>query len=1139
MTVAVLATIIAFSAQSDQSDPSRDALFEVMRELRNSAEANEVERFMGLLNRAVEGIAADQRLGPTERIRALAGIVILSQEMADPTAYLRSEAALLDYAEEAFGPDHELAISSRGRLVTALMQANRLSDAERIAASGPTSPDGRSIFKALKAQRLIGDGKYLEAAGILEAELDDDIRRNGVDYPDRASLLMLIADAYLRAGRPDFAHDRLAPAYKWNADGLYDPLTSAHIALSYGRALSESGQHDHAKQILSMALAQAERHLGPKHRTSLAIGLVLANAHGHAGEFWRYQELRLRHFRSARDADLSPIELAVTLENHAQLLVDLGQATQAESVLHELIALSARATDIDPLVTARAFQELGSIALKRQSLEEARGLFKQAVELFETILGADDLLTLRAKTDLIKVPTRNLAFSEEELQFFSKLSDGPAHAVSDEAPSALVRSLLHRLQNGERLFEQRFTAADIEVLFAWADAEAKASPSMTLEAILARRDLARYLEKAKRFDEALDQTDMAKDAFGSAANEAAILGFESLFETRARILIGLSRHDEALMDLETAFAFAQDARRWIDVSGAAPFETVRHDLFGQSGWHFADAAWHLAKTKEPERAETLLTDAFWAVQVSGLGDASRALARSHGRVMRQDPETAAAIEHYETAVLDASKNFALRVETSSGALSAASLDQADARLRAVAPDYFDHLSPSPVRLEEVQNTLSEHEALVLIAPAGGDGLDNRDPQGLVFAVTRNAKAWARIPVSTRELALDFARFHRELDQRDPYTMASMVRAPVDPNAPTSASGRGLFDVELAHGLYMDLFGNPEISAVLRNASHWLLVPQNVSMSLPYAALVSEMPSALPETANDLRQTRFLGLDKALSVVPDVRALFEQRNSRKNTISGKTGSQLSYVAFGDPSFSGLATEELRSADDVFVAASNRALAVGRLPRLPGTRAEVDQIAGHFDTSERVVLTGPLASELSLERLDQSGALERVNILHFATHGLLAGSFSDLTEPALALSPPSSGQVTSRVGGLNDGLLTASEISRMRLFVDLVVLSACDTSGSVNFRSSFDGLTGLVRAFLLAGAQNLMVSHWRVEDRVAARLTSRTIESAFQGVPRAEALRRAMRDVASDTSRDGTALPLSHPTVWAPFFLVGVQ
>ena len=88
-------------------------------------------------------------------------------------------------------------------------------------------------------------------------------------------------------------------------------------------------------------------------------------------------------------------------------------------------------------------------------------------------------------------------------------------------------------------------------------------------------------------------------------------------------------------------------------------------------------------------------------------------------------------------------------------------------------------------------------------------------------------------------------------------------------------------------------------------------------------------------------------------------------------------------------------------------------------------------------------GGRATEREVKALSVSGDLARARIVHFATHGLLAGetrAFGGKAEPALLLTPPATPSEE------DDGLLTASEAAMLRLDADWVILSACNTAAA---------------------------------------------------------------------------------------------
>jgi CHAT domain-containing protein len=178
-------------------------------------------------------------------------------------------------------------------------------------------------------------------------------------------------------------------------------------------------------------------------------------------------------------------------------------------------------------------------------------------------------------------------------------------------------------------------------------------------------------------------------------------------------------------------------------------------------------------------------------------------------------------------------------------------------------------------------------------------------------------------------------------------------------------------------------------------------------------------------------------------------------------------------------------------------------------------------------------GARATETEIKRLSVAGELARYRILHFATHGTLAGELSGTREPGLILTPPL--QATHQ----DDGYLSGSEIAGLKLDADWVILSACNTAGGAGEGEAAEALSGLARMFFYAGARALLVSHWAVDSDAAVKLVTMAVDSLAKDktLGRAEALRRAMLAVMDDKSRPKGWVPASHPSVWAPFVVVG--
>ncbi len=201
-------------------------------------------------------------------------------------------------------------------------------------------------------------------------------------------------------------------------------------------------------------------------------------------------------------------------------------------------------------------------------------------------------------------------------------------------------------------------------------------------------------------------------------------------------------------------------------------------------------------------------------------------------------------------------------------------------------------------------------------------------------------------------------------------------------------------------------------------------------------------------------------------------------------------------------------------------------------LPETADELCEVGRRLGVPESEVLLGSRATEAALKDMSEQGRLADYAILHFATHGALAGQVQGLAEPGLVLTPPATGTSEERALERDDGFLTASEVATLKLDADWVILSACNTAGSSG--ETAEPLSGMARAFFYAGARALLVSHWEVGSDAAVKLTTRAFAELKSNprIGRADAFRISMRELIEK----GTGFE-AHPSQWAPFVVVG--
>ena len=107
-----------------------------------------------------------------------------------------------------------------------------------------------------------------------------------------------------------------------------------------------------------------------------------------------------------------------------------------------------------------------------------------------------------------------------------------------------------------------------------------------------------------------------------------------------------------------------------------------------------------------------------------------------------------------------------------------------------------------------------------------------------------------------------------------------------------------------------------------------------------------------------------------------------------------------------------------------------------------------------------------------------------------------------------------------------------IAGLKLSAQLIILSACNTA-SGDGTPGAEGLSGLARSFIYAGARSILVSHWPVDDYATSVLTTGMVAEMQAGTARSDALRRSMLRLM----RDDPQVKYAHPRYWAPFILVG--
>lgn len=471
--------------------------------------------------------------------------------------------------------------------------------------------------------------------------------------------------------------------------------------------------------------------------------------------------------------------------------------------------------------------------------------------------------------------------------------------------------------------------------------------------------------------------------------------------------------------------------------------------------------------------------------------------------------------------------------------SEAATGELDARLKREHPAFVDLSRPTPMSIREVQRVLRKDELLVRFISFHW--------YTMIWAVSPDQSLWTHVDIKERDLGDAIDALRCGLDPKSWHGEAAAQRCfDLTGEIWDAQQGEAMpFPRDRAAQLFEKLFG--PLRKIMPGRK-LILVPSGRLASLPFQVLVDR-------NGDDAASVNaWLGVRHAITVLPSVSAL---KGLRRQIVASK--ADRGFFGVGNPDLAGhggcpviqvptscapgertraaqLDRSLLRAHLDTGAVYQNERVnlaAVRAMCPLQDSGYELKCVARSFADRRSQLLLGASASEAGIKRLSRSGELARYRVIHFATHGLLANEVSTMggrfAEPALVLTPPDARSGTPAAG--DDGLLTSSEISALRLDADWVIMSACNTAASG--RDGGEPLSGLATAFFYAGARSLLVSHWPVNSAAAVALTTGAFSAlrADPGIGRAEALRRS---IATLVERGGA---WSQPAVWAPFFVVG--
>ena len=428
----------------------------------------------------------------------------------------------------------------------------------------------------------------------------------------------------------------------------------------------------------------------------------------------------------------------------------------------------------------------------------------------------------------------------------------------------------------------------------------------------------------------------------------------------------------------------------------------------------------------------------------------------------------------------------------------AEYDQVQTQIRQNNPRYTALTQPQSLNLEEIQSRLLDPNTVLLEYSLGAD-------KSYAFLVS---------PSSLKTFALP-KREEVETASRRVYDLATASDRVV-PNETLEQRNKRLAQADsdypaAASTLSQMLLG--PLATELKN-KRLLVVGEGVLQYVPFAALPDPDQSPQPLIANheiiNLPSASVLGVlrtekksrpsaTKLVAVFAD--PVFGPQDPRLSSQGEKPGA--------DNAISEQAGDVKRSAEES---------GLNGFARLRFSRAEAEQIMQLVPRNNSLEALDFAANRTAATTAD----LKNYRIVHFATHGLINSRHADLSGIVLSL--------VDREGKPENGFLRLYDIYNMNLSADLVVLSACQTALGKDIKG--EGLVGLTRAFMYAGASRIVASLWRTEDRATALLMKRFYEGMLSGngMSPAAALRKAQLSMWQDKR-------WKQPRYWAAFTIQG--
>ncbi len=436
--------------------------------------------------------------------------------------------------------------------------------------------------------------------------------------------------------------------------------------------------------------------------------------------------------------------------------------------------------------------------------------------------------------------------------------------------------------------------------------------------------------------------------------------------------------------------------------------------------------------------------------------------------------------------------------------------EVQARIRYASPRYAALTQPRPLGLKEIQQELLDSETLLLEYALG-------EEKSFVWAVTLDSMSGFELPgraeiEKAAQRLYELLTAHNRRAQGESLTRWQARRKREQAEYLKAAA-------ELSRMIL-----GPVSKQLSRK--RLLIVSDGALNYVPFAALPS--PKSLESGVESLKSGRSNSKDSGLQTPDSGLPLIENHEIislpsasalavLRREMASRSPAPKSLVVLADPVFD-MDDDRLRRAktgrpqqqsehrqserrpsdsSDITLMAMERSAREaglgGAFPRLPFTRREAETIYDVAGGDARKALDFDASKAAAI-----SPQMKQYRIVHFATHGLLNNEHPELSGLVFSL--------INSEGREQNGFVRLFDIYNLELNAELVVLSACRTALGKQVHG--EGIVGLTRGFMYAGAARVMTSLWKVDDEATAELMKKFYEGVLkENVTPAAALRAA--------------------------------